>query len=154
MNDFVFQNRRLLYEIECPVLEAILSTAFDWKELANRLISVGREIPKDDVGVLQLPQVIQRMTHSACKIEGELSSGITNTLNCLHRSIMDQVSAMEISEICVLVHEVSIRDRAKVSGLLWAIATDPREGSQRLAGIFVRRIISELFTSAFSLSSK
>ena len=56
---------------------------------------------------------------------------------------------METEEICDYVHEVSILDRAEVSGLLWALATDERECTQILSKGLVRRIVTELFFSAY-----
>ena len=69
MTQYFFWERKQLHEIDCLVLDAILTVSFDWKELANRLSSIGRQVPQSEVGVLDLPHVVQRMAHSACRID-------------------------------------------------------------------------------------
>lgn len=149
MTQHFFWERKQLHEIDCLVLDAILTVSFDWKELANRLSSIGRQVPQSEAGVLDLPHVVQRMAHSACRIDSELSRGITETLNSLHEDTISKIMNMETEEICDYVHEVSILDRAEVSGLLWALATDERECAQILSKGLVRRIVTELFFSAY-----
>ena len=140
----LYDKRKTIQEVNCLALDIILATAFDWKELANRLSSSGRNVPYEQLAEHELPFFVQRMSHSACHIETEFADGIGSTLDSIHEKIMTQTSKMELHELCPFVREFHLETNENISGLLWALGTDSRDGIDKILNTLAHKILSEL----------
>lgn len=149
MENPLYGSRRNIYDLDPLLVDVILATSFDWKELANRLCSSGRVLPRSSSGMLKLPQVTYRMALTACSIDCPFSRDLAATLDYLHERILKKVQGMGLDGICSCVQEVSLKNRPHTAGLLWALATDERRSVQKVARVFLHRIMSEVFSSLY-----
>lgn len=139
--------RKTIQEIDCFALDAILAGSFDWRELANRLVSSGRKIPLSFENKNVFPHMIYQMTHSACHVDCAFSQGVTEVLNKLHGEAIEWVASAEIADLCHTAQNVQVENEPKIAGFLWALATDPREGAQKILHFLLHRSLTGFFHS-------
>ncbi len=151
MNGNSFEQKSYLQELDPIELDALLAISFDWREMANRLSMFGRNIPHCGYGVLSLPQTVFRMAQSAIQNDIEFSGSIERELNRRHGRFLEMVSSMEAAEICALVQDTLLNSRAETGGFLWALLTDSRECIQKFSGVFLQKILTDVFSSHFSV---
>lgn len=138
--------RKKLQDIDCLTQNIVLATSFDWRELSNRLSSAGFSVPTTSVGFCDLPQSIYRMSHAVCHGNTGFAQSINDALDKRYQEQVNQIAAMEISEVCSWIHRVSLKSPA-LAGVIWALATDERDGLERILRVFVQQSVTLLFRS-------
>lgn len=145
----LFESRKTVQEIEPLFVDVILAASFEWRDLANHLVSAGRSLPCADRGFLKMPQIVYRMAGKACSIDSDFSRRITTFLDYLHHRVIERAGKMELPELCVLVQEISVRKRSSAAGLLWALATNEKESVRKIARVLLQRITTEIFSAYY-----
>lgn len=143
------QQKSRLNQVSACVLDAVLVTSFDWRELANRLATSGRLIPQAMTGIVEIPHRVYRLAHTCCQADENFCAALERRLNILYAAQIAGISQMTTVAICQHLKQVDLKDRRAAGGFLWAILSDSRPCIRKISDIFVRRMITEFYSRAF-----
>lgn len=120
--------------------DVLLTSSFDWRELANVLSDFGMKLSAT-CKVHGRALGVYQMIHAQCRKKPELGAYLVNRLNGIHQTAICRVQAMDSYEISECLNSISIKDRRKFSAFLWALLTDERHSVQRLANYLIHRYV-------------
>lgn len=122
--------RKNIWEVDCLSLSTILASAFDSGELANLISGEG-----------DLHQ-IHADVHQLCHSENDFSVKLENVLNHRYRHCIEKVNGLEATQLCRIA-QVKCFDRIPhLAGWLWALATDTRQGMEKIRSYFLERFLN------------
>lgn len=119
--------RKRIWETDCILFHVVLCHSMEWRELDNLLISTGHWCHV----ALSEPcrrLYVYRIAHRHCHSANPLSLMIESRLNLQHRRWLADFSEMTPPAIIHRVGGYTWTSTNETAGILWAIATDPRQG--------------------------
>ena len=118
-------------------MDASIAASFDWRKLVNLLQGTGCQFDLEEkTEVLEMQ--VQCMIHQHCHSENPLSLKIEYLLNQWHEKTIYHVSKLPKNEL--IRHLMTFSPEVNFGGIVWALGTDPREGSDCLRRRFHQRI--------------
>lgn len=129
------EERCRIWELSCFHKDVVLATSFEREELL-RLCARHDLSPPSASGIIQ-------HVHMLCHEETPLALEANGILDRRHRHALELIGALgpdEVRDRCLSGPPARLPD---LPGLIWAVATDQREGIEALSRAFVHRVVAE-----------
>ena len=119
-----------IWEVECPLLDAVLALSFDAGELANCCRSAGVELERH--ACVSPEHLAVLSAHRACHGPTPLAHLLERRLDFVHGAALDLFEAEGLAAVANALVGVPLREVDDLPGRLWVLATLAGEEYQAL----------------------